>query len=288
MSKQRDQVEPSSTGDRLSLQADCASCFALCCVAPAFSASADFALTKRAGQACPHLQTDLRCDIHSRLRQQGFRGCSVYDCFGAGQKVSQITFGGQDWRQSPHTAQQMFAVFPIMRILHELLWYLAEALTLPPARPLHAELRRGLEETKRLTNHSPAALLALDVVAHRQSINALLLRASELARASVLRKKEHRGANLIGANLESADLRGANLRGACLIGASLRGADLSMADLTGADLRDADLRGANLIGSLFLLQSQLEAAQGDSETKVPPALKHPTHWKPAHTHMPRA
>lgn len=74
--------------DRLSLRADCASGFALFCVAPAFSASADFAITKKAGQACPHLHPDFRCGIHTELRQQGFRGCTVYDCFGAGQKVS--------------------------------------------------------------------------------------------------------------------------------------------------------------------------------------------------------
>ncbi|MGQ0777581.1 MAG: pentapeptide repeat-containing protein, partial [Pseudonocardiales bacterium] len=126
--------------DRRSLRADCERCFGLCCVALAFSASADFAIDKDAGQACPNLGSDFRCGIHTRLRQQGFPGCAVYDCFGAGQKVAQVTFGGQDWRRAPHTAQQMFEVFPIMRQLHELLWYLTEALTLPPARPLYAEL----------------------------------------------------------------------------------------------------------------------------------------------------
>ncbi len=57
--------------------------------------------------------------------------------FGAGQKTSQMTFGGRDWRQSPESAKQMFEVFPIMQQLHELLWYLTEALTLQPARPIH-------------------------------------------------------------------------------------------------------------------------------------------------------
>ena len=122
--------------DRVSLRADCESCFRLCCVAPAFSASADFAISKKAGQACPNLQPDFRCAIHTRLRQEGFSGCTVYDCFGAGQKVSQVSFGGRDWRRAPRTARQMFEVIAIMRQLHELLWYLAEALTLqlPPAR----------------------------------------------------------------------------------------------------------------------------------------------------------
>jgi uncharacterized protein YjbI with pentapeptide repeats len=265
-------------GDCLSLRADCENCFALCCVAPAFSVSADFAITKSAGQACPHLLSDFRCGIHTCLRQQGFRGCAVYDCFGAGQKVSQITFGGQDWRQAPQTAKQMFEVFPIMRDLHELLWYLTEALTLQPAHPLYDDLSLALSETERLTYKSPEALKELDIVAHRRDVNALLQRASESVRAEVWQKKDFRGADLIGASLKGANLRGANLRGAYLIGADLRGADLRMADLTGADFRDADLRGADLTESLFLIQSQLDAAKGDTETKLPPSLIRPTHW----------
>ncbi|MGH4000116.1 MAG: pentapeptide repeat-containing protein [Pseudonocardiaceae bacterium] len=276
MSKKREHAEPFA---RLSLRADCERCFALCCVAPAFSASADFAINKDAGKACPNLQSDFRCGIHARLRQQGFPGCAVYDCFGAGQKVSQVTFSGQDWRAAPRTAQQMFTVFPIMRQLHELLWYLTEALTLQPARPLHGELSRALDQTERLTRNGPDSLLELDVPAHRQDANALLLRTSELVRATVRhQKKDHRGADLIGADLKGVDLRGANLRGAYLIGADLRGADLRVADLTGADVRNADLRGADLTESIFLVQSQLDAAKGDTGTKLPPSFTRPTHW----------
>jgi uncharacterized protein YjbI with pentapeptide repeats len=273
LSEKRKHTEAASQGGRHNLRADCESCFALCCVAPAFSASADFAITKNAGQACPHLQSDFRCGIHTRLRQQGFRGCSVYDCFGAGQKVSQVTFGGQDWRRAPQTAKQMFEVFPIMRDLHELLWYLTEALTLQPAHTLHGELSLTLSETEHLTHNSPDALLELDVAAHRRGINALLQHTSELVRAGVPHKKNYRGADLIGADFRDADLRGANLRGAYLIGADLRGADL-----IGADLIGADLRGADLTGSIFLIQSQLDAAKGDTETKLPPSLIRPTRW----------
>lgn len=121
--------------------------------------------------------------------------------------------------------------------------------------------------------------MALDVAAHRQAVNALLLRASELVRAQTQRKnRDFRGAELIGANLKGADLRGASLRGACLIQADLRGADLRMADLIGADLRDADLSGADLTGSIFLIQARLDAAKGDAATKLPPSLSRPTHW----------
>ncbi|MFB6436835.1 pentapeptide repeat-containing protein [Streptomyces sp. NPDC056411] len=265
--------------DALGLRADCGSCFGLCCVALPFAASADFALDKEAGRPCPNLQTDFRCGIHADLRDRGFAGCTVFDCFGAGQKVSQQTFGGTDWRQAPDTARRMFDTFPVMRQLHELLWYLAEALALPPARPVHAALRAALEETDRLTRGSAEELAGLDVAAHRGEVNALLLRTSELVRAKVPgRKKERRGADLMGARLRGASLRGANLRGAYLIAADLTGADLRQADLIGADLRGADLSGADLTGALFLTQAQLNAARGDAASTLPPALTRPAHW----------
>lgn len=265
---------------RLSLRADCERCFGLCCVAPAFSASADFAIDKDAGQPCPNLQSDFRCGIHKTLRQRGFPGCAVYECFGAGQKVSQVTFGGKDWRRAPRTAKRMFEVFMIMRQLHELLWYLTEALTLQTARPLHRELTVALDETERLTHYSPDALMELDVAAHRRDVDALLLRTSELVRGRDRRRKiDRRGADLSGADLRGADLRGANLRGAYLVGADLRGADLRLADLLGADCRAADLSGGDLTGTIFLTQPQLDAARGDTDTKLPPYLNRPTHWK---------
>ncbi|MEV6785139.1 pentapeptide repeat-containing protein [Streptomyces sp. NPDC051098] len=261
------------------LRADCGNCFGLCCVALPFTRSADFALDKDAGTPCPNLAADFRCGIHTRLRPSGFTGCTVYDCFGAGQKVSQAIFGGKDWRAAPDTAAQMFAVFPVVRQLHELLRYLNEALTLEPARSLHGEIRGLLTETEALTELGPDALLELDVAAHRQRVNMVLLRTSELVRAGAGRgRKDRRGADLLGARLRGADLRGASLRGAYLIAADLGGADLRLADLIGADLRDADLSGADLSGSFFLTQPQLNAARGDASTRLPGTLDRPAHW----------
>jgi uncharacterized protein YjbI with pentapeptide repeats len=248
-------------------------------VAPAFSSSADFAIDKPAGQPCPHLRADFGCGIHQGLSHHGFRGCAVYDCFGAGQHVSQVTFAGRDWRQDPPTATRMFEVFTIVRQLHELLWHLAAALDLAPARAVHGELRRALTATEALTDRPADALLGLDIQAHWAQVNAVLLQASELVRAQIPGAKlDYRGADLIGARLARADLTGANMRGARLIGADLRRADLTLADLTGADLRAARVRGANLAKSLFLTQPQLDAAHGDPGTKVPSSLTRPAHW----------
>ena len=275
--------------DRLGseLRADCGRCFGLCCVAPAFAASADFALDKPAGQPCRNLRADFGCGIHAELRDRGFPGCTVFDCFGAGQRVAQQTFGGRDWRTAPQTAGQMFDVFAVMRPLHELLWYLTEAVALSPPAALREQLVTALAETERLASGSPQQLLAVDVDAHRRTVNALLSRTGDLARArGAGAGTDHRGASLVGRDLRRADLRGANLRGALLVGADLRGVDLTRADLTGADLRGANLRGADLSGALFLHQSQIDAARGDRSTRLPAALRRPVHWAAAAT--PRA
>jgi uncharacterized protein YjbI with pentapeptide repeats len=260
------------------LRADCARCVGLCCVAPAFAKSADFAITKPAGRPCPNLAADFRCGIHDRLRPKGFPGCTVYDCFGAGQKIAQQTFAGQDWRTSPDLAGRMFEAFAVMRDLHELLWYLTQALALPAAEPVHEFLRSALSDTETLTRQGEEALRELDVNAHRRGVNTLLLQASELARAHLRRRPELRGANLIAKDLRNADLSGANLRGAQLIGADLTGADLSLADLTGADLRAANLSRTDLTTTLFLTQPQLNSAHGTGATSLPATLTVPAHW----------
>lgn len=257
------------------LRGACGECVGLCCVGPGFVKSADFPINKAAGEPCRHLRDDFRCGIHDQLRPRGFVGCTVYDCFGAGQRVSQEMFPGRDWREGPDTAQAMFAVFNVVRELHELLWYLREAVELEAGRGLRAELLAAREKTERLADSDAETLRGLDVTPHWQETNALLIRVSEAVRG---KGRNLRGADLMGKHFRGADLRRANLRGAYLIGADLRGADLGLADLIGADLRGADLRGADLGTALFVTQPQLDAAKGDSSTTLSRWLTPPAHW----------
>jgi uncharacterized protein YjbI with pentapeptide repeats len=259
----------------------------LCCIALYFSASEGFPIDKDAGKPCINLQSNFSCSVHRNLREQGLKGCTAYDCFGAGQKVAQVTYGGQDWRQVPESAKQMFEVFLIMRQLHEMLWYLREAITLQPARPIRDQLISMQTETVRITSLNPDSLMELDLAAHRAGVNKLLLHTSELVRTKASHGQKTpsrrqnigtRGLDFFGADLRKTNLRGADLRGACLIAADLRGADLSGADLIGADLRDADLRGTNLRDSIFVTQAQINTAKGDSNTRLPMSLTHPNYW----------
>jgi hypothetical protein len=251
------------------LQADCERCVGLCCVALTLERSADFAIDKPSGVPCPNLQPDFRCGIHAELRERGFRGCDVFDCYGAGQYVVQVAFGG---RADP----LMGDVFQVVRQLHELMWLLTQALGMPTSKPLEADLQRALDDTRRLTDGPPESILKVRMYAWREHVNATLRRVSELARATV-KGRDYAGADLAGARL--TNLRGANLRGALLIGANLRGADLRLADVTGADLRGADIGGADLSSTLFLSQQQLRAANGDARTQLPSSRKRPSHWR---------
>jgi len=262
------------------LRADCGRCVGLCCVALPFAASADFAIDKPGGVPCPNLRADFRCGIHDRLRENGFRGCTVFDCRGAGQRVSQETFAGRDWRDDAETARQMFAVLPVVQHLHELMGHLLESLGRPQAAALHPELGQALERLDALAAGDATSLLSLDRGAVQGEVGDLLLRVSTTVReAAAPGGEDHRGADLLGADLRRARLTGASLRGALLVAARLDGADLRWADLVGADLRDADLSGADLSGVLFLTQSQLDAARGDASTVLPDGLTQPRHWQ---------
>ena len=115
--------------------ADCSRCLALCCVGPPFAASADFAVDKPAHTPCRHLRPDDGCGIHDRLRARGFPGCAVFDCFGAGQQVVQVTFGGAGVR-----VPAMFDALEVLRPLHEVLALLDEAAR-SPVGPDAVELR---------------------------------------------------------------------------------------------------------------------------------------------------
>lgn len=181
----------------------------------------------------------------------------------------------------------MYEVFLIMRQLHEMLWYLKQALLIQTNEKIKSKINDLITETEDITKSAPDLLIALDIEVHRDNVNTLLRQTSEFIRAKALsnrktnlkRKKTIAGRlDCIGADLKKINLKGADLRGAFLIASDLRGNDLSYADLIGADLRDADIRGANLKDSLFITQAQINSAKGDSNTILPKSIVRPASW----------
>ncbi len=258
------------------LAADCSQCFALCCVVLPFSAVSGFGVDKPGGTPCLNLADDDRCSIHSTLRADGWPGCTVFECFGAGQQVSQVTYEGVSWRERDNLAE-MGAVLSVMRQLHEMLLHLGEVARRSPD-PAAATVESDIVA---FTAEGPDALLALDLDDLHRRVGTLLEVASTRLRSAWSDSADLSRRDLAGADLRGHDLRGARLRGALLIKADLRACDLTDAELLGADLRDGDVRGADLSRALFLSQAQTNAMRGDSATRLPDRINRPPYWPAA-------
>jgi hypothetical protein len=183
---------------RPDLVPDCASCAALCCVATTFDASEDFAFAKPAGVRCRKLRADNRCTIHAQLLERGFSGCAVYDCHGAGPRVTRA------FAREGGSERERNEAFLISRVVHELLWLLTEACKLcPPAQAeLAAELAREIDALDALATQSPCALTERAVARHDLSARGLLRRVGAALggrrRLTVLRAPTHSAQALAG------------------------------------------------------------------------------------------
>jgi len=155
-------------------KSDCSRCAGLCCVALPFDKSDDFAFDKAAEEPCRHLGGDFRCAIHAQLEDRGFRGCVAYECYGAGQRVTQDVFDGRNWRDEPALARRMFGAFGAMRVIHELLMLLRMAgqldLTVTQRQELHALQARLMPDS----GWSEDTLAAFETTRIRAEANAFL------------------------------------------------------------------------------------------------------------------
>ena len=99
-------------------------------------------------------------------------GCEVFDCFGAGQRIAQETFGGRSWREAPELAPPVRRP-AVVRQLHEMLWYLTEALACPRPRRCRGGACAA-RPTEQLAGGTPEELSSVDVGGHRLVAGELL------------------------------------------------------------------------------------------------------------------
>lgn len=71
------------------LKSDCSRCAALCCVAYEFTPEDGFAFSKPVNTRCRFLRQDHRCSIYSQREAQGLHACASYECYGAGQWITE-------------------------------------------------------------------------------------------------------------------------------------------------------------------------------------------------------
>ena len=147
--------------DLPALSADCSQCAALCCVGLALDAGEMFSFDKPAGTPCTHLRGH-RCAVHDELDAIGNRGCILYDCAGAGQRVTQMRFNGESWRDDPTLLPAMLRDFAALKPLHERMRHLVEARDRDLPAPLEQERARLLRATARRWSDTPALASAFD------------------------------------------------------------------------------------------------------------------------------
>ena len=93
------------------LRADCSRCCGLCCVVPDQLVIQGFGNDKPANIPCLHLAHDHHCAIYERRDSLGYPACASFDCFGAGQWVTEYLFSGADWQESPELAPEMYSAY---------------------------------------------------------------------------------------------------------------------------------------------------------------------------------
>jgi hypothetical protein len=132
-------------------------------VVPAFYSVQGFAFDKPAYTACKYLTLKNRCAIHTGLASRGLSGCVAFDCYGAGQRVTQELFNGVSWRSSDEIAlQNLFSAYTSVLALHKLMAMLALAeATVSP--PLDTQMRLKREQLNDLCLSEEAKSGRLDI-----------------------------------------------------------------------------------------------------------------------------
>ena len=113
-----------------------------------------FAFDKPAGKPCPNLAGHM-CSIHEDLETKGFKGCTLYDCAGAGQRVTQERFNGESWRDAPELLPAMMRDFANLRPLHERMTMLESARDYPLTPELEDERQMLLRKLARSWSDTP-------------------------------------------------------------------------------------------------------------------------------------
>ena len=129
----------------------------------AFYSVQGFAFDKPAHSACRYLTLENRCAIHARLASRGFPGCVAFDCYGAGQRVTQELFNGMSWRTLDETeVRNLFSTYTTFLTLHRLMAMLALAeATVSP--PLDTQIRLKREQLDDLCRSEEAKSGSLDI-----------------------------------------------------------------------------------------------------------------------------
>ena len=262
------------------LKVDCSQCSGLCCTALFFSKIDGFPENKIAGKPCTKLQNNYRCKIHHELEKRNMKGCIGYDCFGAGQHVTQYIYKGETWQTSKEQSKEIFDVFIIIFQLYQIRYFLEESRIVIPAKELWSDIENLINENEILCNSTKQSILDIDIDSYRNKVNILLKQVC----ASIIMSFKHNNnkkklTEFLGRSFKKRDMSGLDLSMKLLIATSFDSCIFDGTIFLGADTRDANFSNADLRESVFLTQGQINSAKGNRSTKLPKHLDYPVTWK---------
>lgn len=182
------------------LKVECSQCSGLCCTALFFSKIDGFPENKIAGKPCSKLQNNYMCKIHNELDKRNMKGCIGYDCFGAGQHVTQFIYKGETWRTSQSKAEEIFNVFTIIFQLYQIRYFLEESRIIISAKKLRSEIENLINENEEFCNSTPESVLDIDIENYRNKVNSTLKRVSDYIKICFKSGDNKIGGNLFGRN----------------------------------------------------------------------------------------
>lgn len=261
------------------LKVDCSQCSGLCCTALFFSKIDGFPENKIAGKPCTKLQNNYRCKIHHELEKRNMKGCIGYDCFGAGQHVTQCIYKGETtWQTSKEQSKEIFDVFVIIFQLYQIRYFLEESRIVIPAKELWSDIENLIDENEILCNSTKQSILDIDIDSYRNKVNILLKQVC----ASIITSFKHNNKKLTefsGRSFKKRDMSGLDLSMKLLIATNFDSCIFDGTIFLGADTRDTNFSNADLRESVFLTQGQINSAKGNRSTKLPKHLDYPVTWK---------
>lgn len=256
------------------LKIDCDNCSGLCCVALYCTKTDGFPENKDSGVPCKHLNSDFQCEIHTKLIELNMKGCLAYDCFGAGQKVTQDLFPNTPWNSNQEKSKLIFEVFLRVFQLHQMEWYLLESLTLVRDKHISENIEQLILRIEHVLEETYEDVLNFDISLFRLEVNRIL----KLISKQYAGTKQLNGKDMIGKNFKMANLDGKDFSMSLLIAANLEGCSLKYTNFLGADLRDTSFKNTDLSSCLYLTQIQINSSIGNKNTILPKNLNRPISW----------
>lgn len=257
---------------------DCFKCSGLCCTALFFSKIDGFPENKGAGKPCSKLKEDYSCSIHKELEKKNMKGCIGYDCFGAGQFVTEKVYKGESWKTLKNKSEEIFNTFTIAFQFYQVSYYLEEARTIAVAKEFHKDISKLIEENENFYDFKAKEIITFDIEKYREKANIILKKVSKSILENL--KNNNKPINsFFGKSFKNKNISGLDLSMQLLIAANFDGCNFKGTIFLGADTRDCNFSNADLVEAIFLTQGQINSAKGNRNTKLPEHLDYPISWK---------